>query len=173
MWELVSKLSPKKPHVAMAYSQHIRRQSHRVSASKGVDEARHPRRNGQLVRKAEDTSQQLASRLRSTGGKPEEAAKGSNSPSSPIGDLILAARNSFQAIVEDAADQAEPGSSSDDSSRDGRKGGDGGVEVTMAPAPPSRHEAAVKRQGGFFTRAWQSPLALGSIKAARATRFDS
>ena len=123
----------------------------------------------QLVRKAEDTSQQLASRLRSTGGKPEEAAKGSNSPSSPIGDLILAARNSFQGIVEDAADQAEPGSSSDDSSHDVRTGGDVGAEATTAAALPSRHGAA----GGLQLLPFRlgKPVAAGSLTLG--TAFES
>ncbi|KAK9807254.1 hypothetical protein WJX73_003372 [Symbiochloris irregularis] len=101
----------------------------------------------QLVRKAEDTSQQLATRLRSNGGKVEEVAKGSNSPSSPIGDLILAARNSFQAIAEEAAQNEanEQASSSDESSGDHRQSAVCAVidePADVASAPP-RSESGV------------------------------
>lgn len=74
----------------------------------------------QLVHKAERTSQRLAAQLRQNGGKPEEAAKSSNSPSSPIGDLILAACNSFQAVTKGSDDQGEQPSSSEDASSDQR-----------------------------------------------------
>ena len=102
----------------------------------------------QLVRKAEHTSQQLASQLRQNGGTPDEAARSSNCPSSPIGDLILAARSSFQAFTRDADEQPDQPSSSGDASSDcGQQGtgttdtGTGEDGAVSAPSSSRRRRA--------------------------------
>lgn len=99
----------------------------------------------QLVRKAEELSQQLSTQLRQYGGQPE-AARSSNTPSLPVDDLILAARTSMKAIAKDGDEATEQPSSSDDVSSEHGTEQRGQNDDGAASAPPTKRRAVAFAQ---------------------------